>query len=314
MSNNVYIAGHNGMVGKSIYKRLSKDSNINLVTSNRENLDLTNQSEVNAFFNERNIDLVYLAAAKVGGIHANNEYPVDFLYENMMIQFNIIKAAYESNVSRLLFLGSSCIYPKFADQPIMENSLLSGKLEETNEAYAIAKISGIKLCESYNKQHSTDFRCVMPTNLYGPGDNYHPKNSHVIPALIQRFHKAKINNDKRVVIWGSGNPKREFMYVEDLADACIFIMNLKSEKIPKEPPIQINIGTGKDCTIKELAEVVKDIIGYSGMIEFDTSMPDGTPRKLLDVSKINKLGWHSKTSLSEGIAKTYGHYLDECEE
>jgi nucleoside-diphosphate-sugar epimerase len=261
---------------------------------------LTNQAAVAAVFNSEKPDYVILAAAKVGGIYANNTYPADFIYSNLIIECNIIHAAYEQQVSGLLFLGSSCIYPKFAEQPMREEALLTGELESTNEPYAIAKIAGIKLCESYNRQHGTDFRSVMPTNLYGQNDNFHPKNSHVIPALLRRFHEAKENGADSVTIWGTGNAKREFLYVDDLADACVFIMQLAQPMLS-----HINIGTGTEVTIRELAETIKQVTGFNGELRFDTNQPDGTPRKLLDVSKLNALGWQAKIGLLEGLRETY---------
>ncbi len=293
----IFIAGHNGMVGSAIMRQLQKDERNHLVTASRSELDLTNQQAVNQFFADNQIDQVYLAAAKVGGIHANNTYPAEFIYQNLMIEANIIHAAHQNNVQKLLFLGSSCIYPKLAQQPMKEEALLTGTLENTNEPYAIAKIAGIKLCESYNRQYGRDYRSIMPTNLYGPNDNFHPENAHVIPALIRRFHEAKINNKSQVTAWGSGKPMREFLYVDDLAEASVFVMNLDKEKYNQvtQPMLShINVGTGTDCTIKELVETIAKVTDFQGEIIFDTSKPDGTPRKLLDVSKIEKLGWESK--------------------
>ena len=310
----IYIAGHNGMVGSAIMRQLQKDTRNQLITASRKELDLTNQQAVNQFFADNQIDQVYLAAAKVGGIHANNTYPAEFIYQNLMIEANIIHAAHQNNVQKLLFLGSSCIYPKLAPQPMKEDALLTGPLESTNEPYAIAKIAGIKLCESYNRQYSRDYRSIMPTNLYGPNDNFHPENAHVIPALIRRFHEAKINNSPQVIAWGSGKPMREFLYVEDMAEAAVFVMNLDAEKYNQEtkPMLShINVGTGTDCTIKELVETVAKVTGFQGEIIFDTSKPDGTLRKLLDVSKIEKLGWKAKTSLEEGLNKTYQWFLNQ---
>lgn len=310
----IYVAGHNGMVGSSIIKRL-KQNNAILITANREKLDLTNQSKVRNFFNENKPNQVYLAAAKVGGIFSNNQYPADFIYENLMIQANIINAAFSSGVKKLLFLGSSCIYPKLSKQPMVENDLLSGYLEPTNEPYAIAKIAGIKLCESYNRQynksHGIDYRSIMPTNLYGPGDNYHPDNSHVIPGLIQRFHKAKINNQSSVSVWGTGEVYREFLYVDDMADACVYLMNLdfnKFRSVTEDMLSHVNVGYGEDITIRDLAHIIADVIGYKGNIIFDTSKPDGTPKKLLDSSKIKSLGWNLSTPLEEGLKLTYQDY------
>lgn len=302
------------MVGSSIIKRL-KQNNAILITANREKLDLTDQSKVRNFFNENKPNQVYLAAAKVGGIFSNNQYPADFIYENLMIQANIINAAFSSGVKKLLFLGSSCIYPKLSKQPMVENDLLSGYLEPTNEPYAIAKIAGIKLCESYNRQynksHGIDYRSIMPTNLYGPGDNYHPDNSHVIPGLIQRFHKAKINNQSSVSVWGTGEVYREFLYVDDMADACVYLMNLdfnKFRSVTEDMLSHVNVGYGEDITIRDLAHIIADVIGYKGNIIFDTSKPDGTPKKLLDSSKIKSLGWNLSTPLEEGLKLTYQDY------
>tara|TARA_Y100000816_G_scaffold292627_1_gene289283 strand:+ start:10821 stop:11786 length:966 start_codon:yes stop_codon:yes gene_type:complete len=312
MKKNVYIAGHNGMVGSSIYKKLQDDSLINLITANRSKLDLTNQSAVSDYFKKNKIDEVYLAAAKVGGIKANNDCPSEFLYENLMIQNNIIKSSFTNKIKKLLFLGSSCIYPKFSSQPIKEEELLNGFLEKTNEAYAIAKIAGIKLCESFNRQYGTDYRSLMPTNLYGPGDNFHDKDSHVIPALIKRFHEAKINNLKTVVVWGTGKPKREFLHVNDLADAAIFLMELDKDLFWKNKNYsnsQINIGSGEDIEIKDLALMISRIVGYKGKVDFDSTLPDGTPRKLLDVTKAKKYGWKYKIDLEEGLKMTYEWYI-----
>ncbi len=305
---NIFVAGHRGMVGSAIVRALSSNNSINIITATRSNLDLLNQESVNNFFKKNDIDQVYLAAAKVGGIHANNEYPAQFIYENLMIQSNIIHAAHLSNIQQLLFLGSSCIYPKFAEQPIKENSLLTGILESTNEPYAIAKIAGIKLCESYNRQYGRDYRSVMPTNLYGPNDNFHPENSHVIPAMISRFHKAVQNNEKEVVIWGTGKPMREFLHVDDMAAASIHLMNLDREIYSShtEPMLShINLGAGIDCTIKELAETISEVTEFKGELIFDSSKPDGTPRKLMDVSRLKDLGWEHSISLKNGLAETY---------
>lgn len=313
---NIFVAGHRGMVGKAIVKALSKDNNNKIITATRSNLDLLNQEIVNNFFDKNNIDQIYLAAAKVGGIHANNEYPADFIYENLMIQSNIIHAAHLADINKLLFLGSSCIYPKHAKQPIEENSLLTDTLESTNEPYAIAKIAGIKLCESYNRQHGRDYRSVMPTNLYGPNDNFHPKNSHVIPAMIARFHSAVQNNENEVVIWGSGTPKREFLHVDDMAAASIHVMNLDNKKyrLHTEPMLShINVGTGIDCTIMELAETIAEVTGFMGELVFDDSKPDGTPRKLMDVSKLKSLGWESSISLNSGLTETYAWFKSNIE-
>lgn len=300
----VFVAGHNGMVGSAICRKLSQDASLELTTVARDLVDLTNQAEVANFFNHSEFDEVYLAAAKVGGIHANNEYPADFIYQNLIIQSNVIHSAYTAGVKKLLFLGSSCIYPREATQPMPENALLTGPLESTNEPYAIAKIAGIKMCESYNRQHGVDYRSVMPTNLYGPGDNFHPENSHVIPALLRRFHEAKINNSKVVVVWGSGNPKREFLYVDDMAAASVYVMNLERSLYDEaiDPMLShINVGTGKDCTIRDLVEAIARVTKFDGEIKFDSSKPDGAPRKLMNVSRLQSLGWEYSVSLEEGL-------------
>lgn len=309
----IFVAGHRGMVGSAIVRQLSQNADYEIITATRSELDLTNQQAVNDFFADKQIDQVYLAAAKVGGIHANNEYPAEFIYENLMIEANIIHAAHQNNVQQLLFLGSSCIYPKMAPQPMKEDALLTGELECTNEPYAIAKIAGIKLCESYNRQYERDYRSVMPTNLYGENDNFHPENSHVIPGLLRRFHEAKLNNDPVVMAWGSGKPMREFLYVDEMAEASIFVMNLDREIYQREtqPMLShINVGTGVDCTIKELVETVAKVVGYQGDIQWDTSKPDGTPRKLMDVSRLERLGWKAQTSLEDGLTKTYAWFLE----
>ena len=303
----VFVAGHKGMVGTALCRQL-QNCDIELITTSREKLDLTRQDQVKEFFKIHKFDQVYLAAAKVGGINANNSYPAEFIYQNLMIQNNIIHEAHESDVDKLLFLGSSCIYPKHASQPIGEAELLSGALEATNEPYAIAKIAGVKLCESYNRQYGRDYRSVMPTNLYGPMDNFHPQNSHVLPALIRRFHEAKESGLKEVVVWGSGSPMREFLHVDDMAEACIFVMDMEPDLYAsKTKPMMshINIGSGKDCTIKTLAETICKVVGFSGQIIWDTSMPDGTPRKLMNVGLINSLGWSASIELEEGIKNTY---------
>tara|TARA_B100000242_G_scaffold273048_1_gene226368 strand:+ start:6288 stop:7250 length:963 start_codon:yes stop_codon:yes gene_type:complete len=314
--NRIYIAGHRGMVGSAIFRKLAQDPSNIIVTRNRAELDLTNQLAVNTFFSKSNIDQVYLAAAKVGGIHANFTYPAEFIYENLMIQANIIHSAFKHGVKKLLFLGSSCIYPKLADQPMCEEALLTGSLECTNEPYAIAKITGIKLCESYNRQYGNsygiDYRSVMPTNLYGPGDNYHPENSHVIPALIRRFHEAKINDMPQVAIWGSGTPKREFLHVDDMAAASIHIMNLDDDLYQKhtQPMLShINVGFGSDIRIADLAVLIGQTIGYNGEITYDNSKPDGTPRKLMDSSRLNALGWQPHITLKEGLISAYQDFL-----
>jgi len=308
----IYIAGHTGLVGSSIVRNLKSKNFNNLLTISHSELDLTNQSKVSDFFEKEMPDYVIIAAAKVGGIAANNNFPADFIYDNIMIQTNIINASFKFNVKRLLFLGSTCIYPKLAEQPIKESSLLTGLLEETNEPYAIAKISGIKLCESYNRQYNTDFRSLMPTNLYGENDNFHPENSHVIPALIRRFHEAKINNDDEVIIWGDGTPMREFLYVDDMAEASIFVLSLTKEKYYSNVgPSQthINAGTSIDISILELAETLKSIIGFKGKINFDSSKPNGAPRKVVDTSKLSEMGWSHKVNLFEGLEKTYKWFL-----
>jgi len=308
----IFIAGHNGMVGSAIVRQLSQGDDVELITRSRKELDLTNQQAVLEFFQTEKIDQVYLAAAKVGGIVANNTYPADFIYENLMIQCNIIHSAHLANIQQLLFLGSSCIYPKLAEQPMKEAALLTGTLEETNEPYAVAKIAGIKLCESYNRQHGRDYRSVMPTNLYGAHDNFHPENSHVIPALIRRFHEAKLNNDSEVIAWGSGKPMREFLYVDDMAAASIHVMNLEKSVYDEntEPMLShINVGTGVDCTIRELVETVAKVVGFEGDITFDTTKPDGAPRKLMNVSRLESLGWVHSVSLNDGLKKSYDWFL-----
>lgn len=305
------------MVGSAIVRTLNQQGQSNIVTRTHAELDLTNQEATRFFFESEKPDQVYLAAAKVGGIHANNTYPADFIYQNLMIEANIINSAFRCGVKKLLFLGSSCIYPKLASQPMREDALLTGPLEPTNEPYAIAKIAGIKLCESYNRQygesHGVDYRSVMPTNLYGPGDNYHPENSHVIPALIRRFHEAKINHWPTVSIWGTGTPKREFLYVDDIASACIHVMNLDKELYSQHTqPMHshINVGCGYDLTIRKLAAVIAKTVGFTGEIVFDTAKPDGVPRKLMDSSHLNALGWHAKIELQEGLKKAYADFLD----
>jgi len=311
MSNKkIYVAGHRGMVGSAIVRTLKE----NIITRTHNELDLTNQQQVNDFIASEKPDQIYLAAAKVGGIHANNSYPADFIYQNLMIQSNIIHAAHQNNIQKLLFLGSSCIYPKAVKQPMQEEALLTGTLEPTNEPYAIAKIAGIKLCESYSRQHNRDYRSVMPTNLYGLGDNYHPENSHVIPALIRKFHEATVNHATNVTVWGSGNPKREFLYVDDMASASIHIMNLDNAtyQANTQPMLShINVGVGHDITIKELAEKVAAVTNFRGDILFDSDKPDGPSRKLMDSTRLNKLGWHSKVELKEGLKLAYNDYLDE---
>lgn len=312
MSSRVYVAGHRGMVGSAIVRALRHHGVDSIVTCTHAELDLTDQALIRRFFESEKPDQVYLAAAKVGGIHANNTYPAEFIYQNLMMEVNIIHEAWRAGVQKLLFLGSSCIYPKLASQPMREDALLTSTLEATNEPYAIAKIAGIKLCESYNRQYGTDYRSVMPTNLYGPGDNYHPENSHVIPALIRRFHEAKVGGDDTVVIWGTGTPRREFLYVDDMAEACLHVMDLdvSTYAAHTQPMLShINVGTGVDLTIRELAEAIGKEIGFSGRIEFDASKPDGTPRKLLDVSRLHDLGWKATVSLEHGLALAYADFL-----
>ena len=308
----VFVAGHRGMVGSAIVRQLEQRTDIELVLRDRTQLDLLDGNAVQAFFRDNQIDQVYLAAAKVGGIVANNTYPAEFIYQNLMIEANIIHAAHLSGVQKLLFLGSSCIYPKMAKQPITESELLQGTLEPTNEPYAIAKIAGIKLCESYNRQYGRDYRSVMPTNLYGPHDNFHPSNSHVIPALVRRFHEAKLANAAEVVVWGSGTPMREFLYVDDMAAASVHVMELADESYQAntQPMLShINVGTGVDCTIRELAETVARVVGFEGQVVFDASKPDGTPRKLLDVSRLKALGWQYSVSLEDGLQQAYSWFL-----
>ena len=308
----IFVAGHKGMVGSAITRALQKNEDVELLFRERSQLDLLNQADVFDFFKSEQVDQVYLSAAKVGGIRANNSYPADFIYQNLAIQNNVIHGAHLAGVQKLLFLGSSCIYPKLAEQPMDENALLTGTLESTNEPYAIAKIAGIKMCESYNRQFGRDYRSVMPTNLYGPNDNFHPENSHVIPALIRRFHEAKLKGGMEVVAWGSGKPMREFLYVDDMAAASIHVMNLDKSayQAQTEPMLgHINVGTGIDCTIRELVETVAKVIGYRGSIIFDSSKPDGAPRKLMDVGKLKALGWQSSCGLEEGLYKTYTWFL-----
>jgi GDP-L-fucose synthase len=311
----IFIAGHNGMVGSALV-RLLKNQNVEIVTKDKSELDLLNQDDVKKFFKKHIIDQVYLAAAKVGGIHANNTYPAEFIYENLMIQTNVIHNAFSSGIKKLLFLGSSCIYPKNAKQPIKEEQLLTGNLETTNEPYAIAKIAGIKMCESYNRQygisHGIDYRVVMPTNLYGPFDNYDHEDSHVVPALISRFHEAKIKKLPNVLIWGTGKPRREFLYVDDMARASILVMNIDKETYKKHTsPMYnfINVGSGTDLTIKKLAQTIKKVVDYKGEIKFDKKKPDGVPKKFLDSKRINNLGFKPEISLQEGLTKTYQEYL-----
>jgi GDP-L-fucose synthase len=309
----IYVAGHQGMVGSAICRQLVQQGYQNIVTRTRQDLNLLDQHAVADFMANEKPDYIFLAAAKVGGIFANNEFPADFIYENLMIEANIIHQAFKTGCTRLLFLGSSCIYPKLAEQPMNESSLLTGTLESTNEPYAIAKIAGIKLCESYNRQYGTDFRSVMPTNLYGPHDNFHEKNSHVVPALLRRFHNATLNNQASVEVWGTGKAMREFMYVEDMAAACLHVMNLSHDTyVQHTDPMMshINVGTGKDVTIAQLVQEVVRVTGYPGQVLWNTNMPDGTPRKLLDVSRLKTLGWHYTVDLSEGLDLSYQWFLD----
>ena len=309
----VFVAGHRGMVGSAIVRRLQALGYRNILTAGRDVVDLVDQQAVQRFFEERAIDQVYLAAARVGGIHANNTYPAEFIYQNLMIEANLVHVAHAHDVQRLLFLGSSCIYPKLAEQPMREEALLTGLLEPTNEPYAIAKIAGIKLCESYNRQYGRDFRSVMPTNLYGPGDNYHPENSHVIPALLLRFHEAVQRGDREVVIWGSGAPRREFLHVDDMAAASVHVMELDEAVLRDHtrPMLShINVGTGEDCTIRELAETVARVTGFAGRLVFDVDKPDGAPRKLLDVSRLEALGWQPQIGLEEGLRDAYAWYVE----
>ena len=314
LNDKIYIAGHRGLVGSAIVRQLEDRGFTNLLMRTHKELDLTNQAQVQTFFKQEKPDYVILAAAKVGGIHANNTYPADFIYQNMMIEANVINSAYENKVKRLLFLGSTCIYPKAVTQPMREDALLTDTLEPTNEPYALAKIAGIKLCESYNRQYSTDFRSVMPTNLYGVNDNFHPENSHVIPALMRRFHEAKVNGDSEVVVWGTGNAMREFLYVDDMAESSLFVLELDEQTYrANTKPIlsHINVGTGKDVTIKEMAEAMKEVIGYTGKLSFDTTRPDGAPRKLIDVTRLGSMGWEYSVDLKKGLRKTYKWYKRE---
>jgi len=311
----IFIAGSKGLVGSALVRRLQAESFTNLLTPEIDELDLGNQQAVEAFFAQEKPEYVFLAAAKVGGIHANNTYPAEFIYQNLTIQNNVIHQAYVHGVRRLLFLGSSCIYPKQSPQPMQEDHLLTGLLEPTNEPYAIAKIAGIKMCESYNRQYGTSFVAVMPTNLYGPGDNFHPENSHVLPALIRRFHEAREMGLQEVVVWGSGTPMREFLFIDDMADGSVYVMNLDRETLETHllnypEPCFVNLGTGIDVTIRELAETIKEVVGYQGQLSFDPSKPDGTMRKLQDVSRMKALGWEAKVTLREGIETTYRWFLE----
>lgn len=312
-SQRIFVAGHRGMVGSAIVRQLEQKANVEILTASRGELDLLDQSAVHTWFDHHKPDQVYLAAAKVGGIHANNEYPAEFIYENLMIEANIINAAHQAGVQKLLFLGSSCIYPKLAEQPMREDALLTGTLEATNEPYAIAKIAGIKLCESYNRQYGRDYRSVMPTNLYGPNDNFHSENSHVIPALLRRFHEAKLAGAAEVAAWGTGSPMREFLHVDDMAAASVHVMQLDNAtyEANTQPMLShINVGTGVDCTIKELTETVAKVVGFQGEIVWDTSKPDGTPRKLMDVSRLKALGWQASIGLEDGLRDAYQWFLD----
>ncbi|EEY5757554.1 GDP-L-fucose synthase, partial [Escherichia coli] len=309
----IYVAGHRGMVGSAICRQLSLRADIELVVKTHKELDLTVQKDVDAFFEHEKIDQVYLAAAKVGGIYANNTFPAEFIYKNLMIESNIIHSAHKAGVQKLLFLGSSCIYPKFAEQPMNESALLTGILEPTNEPYAIAKIAGIKLCESYNRQYGRDYRSVMPTNLYGINDNFHPENSHVIPALMRRFHEAKESGAPEVIVWGTGTPMREFLYVDDMAAASVHVMELDEAIYQQntQPMLShINVGTGVDCSIREMAETMASVVGYQGQIVFDVTKPDGTPRKLMDVTRLKNLGWQYRYNLHEGLSLTYKWFIE----
>ncbi len=313
MSKNIYVAGHRGMVGSAIIRILSEAPGVTLVTASHRELDLCNQQAVEAFFQANAIDEVYLCASRVGGIHANDTYPADFIYDNLMLECNVIHQAFKHDIDRLLFLGSSCIYPRHAAQPMAEDVLLTGPLEPTNEPYALAKIAGIKLCESYNRQHGTDYRSVMPTNLYGPGDNFHPENSHVVPALLRRFHRAVETGSETVTIWGSGTPRREFLHVDDMAKAAVHVMNLprnEYEAVTEPRLSHINVGSGVDCSIAELAAVIAEVTGFEGKIECDASKPDGAPRKLMDNSKLQSLGWKPHYDLKSGLENAYRWYLD----
>ncbi|EIM64914.1 LOW QUALITY PROTEIN: nucleoside-diphosphate-sugar epimerase [Desulfobacter postgatei 2ac9] len=312
----VFVIGHKGLVGSAIVRQLERKTNIELLTATRSELNLLDQAAVQTWFENNPVDQVYVGAAKVGGFMANNEYPAEFIYENLMVEANLIHAAHQAGVQKLLFLGSSCIYPKYAKQPMREDALLTGPLEPTNEPYAIAKIAGIKLCESYNRQYGRDYRSVMPTNLYGPNDNFHPRNSHVIPALLRRFHEAKEAGKKQVTAWGTGKPMREFLHVDDMAAACVHVMELDTEtyQAHTQPKMShINVGSGVDCTIRELTETVAKVVGFEGEIVWDTSKPDGTPRKLLDVSRLKALGWEASIGLEDGLRQTYAWFLDNID-
>ena len=318
MATRIFVAGHMGMVGSALLRQLSKNSNVELLLASRSELDLADGASVKDYMQHHKPDQVYLAAAKVGGIHANNTYPADFIADNLAIQSNVIQAAYGAGVRKLLFLGSSCIYPQLAKQPLNEDCLLSGVLEPTNEPYAIAKIAGIKMCESYNRQYGVDYRCVMPTNLYGENDNFHPQNSHVIPAMLRRFHEEKVTDSSKVVVWGTGKPKREFLHVDDMAAGCIHVMNLPHAKfaaaVVNPMCSHINVGTGQDVTIAELAQIMARVVGFEGDIVFDSSKPDGTPRKLMDVSRLRSLGWEYSVELEQGLGMTYEWFLGNLDE
>ena len=318
MATHIYVAGHLGMVGSAVVRQLSKQADVILLLAPRSELDLTDGVAVQAYMQLHKPDQVYLAAAKVGGIYANDTYPAEFIADNLAIQSNVIQAAFSAGVQKLLFLGSSCIYPQLAKQPMSEDCLLTGKLEPTNEPYAIAKIAGIKMCESYNRQYGVDYRCVMPTNLYGENDNFHPQNSHVIPAMMRRFHEAKLSASEKVVVWGTGKPMREFLYVDDMAAACVHVMNLSHDKfvavVPNPMCSHINVGTGRDITIAELATTMAKVVGFEGKIEFDTSKPDGAPRKLMDVSRLGSLGWEYSMELEQGLGMTYEWFLSHLDD
>ena len=316
MKKRIFVAGHNGMVGSALVRQLSRDPNNDIVTRTRAQLDLTHQQGVTDLFSQEKIDEVYLGAARVGGIYANNTYPAQFIYENLMVECNVVHQAWKAGVQKLLFLGSSCIYPRLANQPIEESELMQGSLEPTNEPYALAKIAGIKLCESYDRQYGTDYRSVMPTNLYGPGDNYHPENSHVIPALLRRFHEAKLSGADTITIWGTGNALREFLHVDDMARASIQVMNLPVEQYQAitDPRLShINVGSGVDCSIAELVSTIGEVTGFKGRIEYDTSKPDGAPRKLMDNSKLKSLGWQPQIGLKQGLREAYQWYVEHID-
>ena len=315
LNDKIYIAGHRGLVGSAIIRQLKDEGYKNLLIRTHDELDLTNQSDTDKFFSKEKPDYVILAAAKVGGIYANNTYPAEFIYQNIMIETNIINSAYRNNVKRLLFLGSTCIYPRAVKQPMKEDALLTGILEPTNEPYALAKITGIKLCESYNRQYGTDFRSIMPTNLYGIHDNFRPEISHVIPALMRRFHEAKMKNSTEVIIWGTGKAIRDFLYVDDMAEASVFVLKVDKKNYQKntKPMLShINAGTGVGITIKELAETIKDVVNFNGKLSFDTDKPDGSPKKMIDVSRLSNMGWSFKTDLRDGLSKTYQWFEDNC--